>query len=183
MKTLPVLVAAAAIAAGAQGLTAQQRITLTPTAFETFAALPDAKVTWSKDIGRLDGGTGSAIVSAVTLTSPASTPSTMRGIRIEMRHEGTRQSCDLKYVEWSVLCGREPALVFVDEDRLEGLRTAVLSGRAEVHPGHPMGITTYRSGSSGAGVLMFGFEISGRTLTEVADLVSLTAAALKTAPR
>lgn len=161
---------------------ARQNLTLTPTVLETFAARPDATTTWSKELGRL-AGDNMAIVSAVALTSPTSTPSTMRGIRIELRHEGAQRSCDLKYVEWSVLCARDPAVVLIEESRLDGLRTAVLGGRAEVHPGHAMGITTYRSGSNGDGVLMFGYELRGRTLAEFADLVAQAEAALRAAPR
>ena len=113
---------------GRSDLTGQQRLALAPTSLEAFAMQPDARTTWSKFIGRLEGGTASAIISAVAWERAGATPRTMRGIRIELRHEGLRPSCDLRYVEWAVMCDREQAVAYVEEDRLEDLRAGALNG-------------------------------------------------------
>jgi len=57
-------------------------------------------------IGRLEGPTAYAIISAVALES-ASSPRLMRGIRIELRHEGRRPDCNQIYADWTILCERE----------------------------------------------------------------------------
>jgi hypothetical protein len=161
---------------------AQQRFTITPTQLEAFAARPGVKTAWSKFIGRLDGPKAYAIISAVALESETSMPRIMRRIRIELRHEGLRPRCDLVHVEWAVLCDREQATVYVEEGRLEALRTSVLAGSAEVHAGEPAGVTFYRSGI-GSGLLLFGYSVQDRSLEEFAAMVAATQAALATAPR
>lgn len=176
------LVALIPFGTGAMETRAQQRFTFTPTLLEAFAARPAVKTAWSKFIGRLDGPKAYAIISAVALESEPSTPRIMRGIRIELRHEGLRPRCDLLYVEWAVLCDREQATVYVEESRLEGLRTSALAGSAEVHAGAPAGISFYRSGI-GSGLLLFGYSVQDRTLEEFAAMVAATQAALATAPR
>lgn len=178
------LAAVLLLGTGAAGILAQQRFTLAPTPMEAFAAQADAKTTWSKFVSRLEGGTAYATVSAVVLESATSTPKTMRGIRIELRHEGLRPTCNAKYVEWSVMCERELATAYVEESRLEDLRTSVLKGAAEVHAGHPAGITYYRStGPSGSGLLVFGYSLRDRGLEEFAAVVSAAETELKNAPR
>ncbi|MEZ5316219.1 MAG: hypothetical protein R2752_02350 [Vicinamibacterales bacterium] len=165
-----------------------QALTLTPTALETFAARPDVSITWSKLIGLFDGRGAYAVVSAVTLESDGTPRDRMRGIRIELRRDGERRGCDLMHLEWQVLCERPQAQVFIEEARLSQVRAAILSARgAEVHPGHPSGITYFRSSAGGqelnSGVLLFGFGISGRTLEEFAAMIEATEAALAKAPR
>ena len=177
------LVATVLLGTGTTRVRAQPRLAIAPTALEAFAAQPDAKTAWSKFIGRLEGGTAYALMSAVALESASSTPRTMRGIRIELRHEGLRPSCDLKYVEWAVMCDRELAVAYVDASRLEDLRTAVLNGHAEVHPGHPMGVTNYWSSTGASGLLVFGYGLRDRTLEEFATMVATAEAAIKNAPR
>lgn len=70
-------VLAAVMVVGAGGVTAsaeREPRTLTPTRLEAFAAQPDARTTWSKFIGRLDGGWAQAFSSAATIcTVPGST--------------------------------------------------------------------------------------------------------------
>jgi hypothetical protein len=48
----------------------------------------------------------------------------MRGVRIELRHDGPRPSCNLRYAEWAVMRERELATVYVEENRLEDLETS-----------------------------------------------------------
>ena len=166
------------LGAGTMRMQAQQPRTLAPTALEAFAALPDTKTVWSTFIGWLEAPNAYAIISAVVMESSTSTPKIMRGIRIELRHEGPRPSCDLKYAEWVVMCEREQATVYVEESRLDVLRS---SRSTEVHPGHPAGVTHYWSGI-GSGLLLFGYDLRDRS-DEFATMVAAAQAALATAPR
>jgi hypothetical protein len=161
----------------------QQRASLIPTPLEALAAQPDAKTAWSKFVGSLDGRTAYATVTAVAVESAASTPRMMRGVRIDLRHEGLRPSCDLKYVEWSVMCDRENAAAFVEESRLAEFRAAVLRGRAEVHAGHPMGVTDFRSSAPASGLLICGYALQDRRLEELAALLAKASTELQNAPR
>ena len=175
------LVATLLLGAETTGLQAQQGLTLPPTVLEAFAAQPDAKTVWSKFIGRLAGPTAYAIISVVVLES-VSSPRLMRGIRIELRHEGRRPDCNQIYADWTILCERELATVYVEESRLERLRTSVLAGAAAVHAGSPAGISSYRSGY-GSGLIVFGYELQDRTPLEFAAMVAATQATLADAPR
>lgn len=109
--------------------------TLPPTPLEALVAQPGARTMWSKFIGRLDGRSDSAIVTAIAVAAGATPPRLMRGVRIELRHEGLRPTCDQKHVEWSIMCARENAAVYIEEDRLEAFRAAMLTGSAAVRPG------------------------------------------------
>ena len=105
--------------------------TLPVTPLEGLATQPGARTMWSKFIGRLDGRSDSAIVTALAVTTDATAPRLMRGVRIELRHEGARPSCDHKHVEWAVMCARENAAVYIEEDRIEAVRAAMLGGSAQ----------------------------------------------------
>jgi len=159
----------------------QQGPALPPTVLEAFAAKPDAKTVWSKFIGRLEGPTAYAIISAVALESATSTPRLMRGVRIELRHEGRRPNCNLRYADWAILCERELATVYVEESRLEGLRMSVLNGAAAVHAGSPASVSSYSGPRSG--LIVFGYELQDRSPLEFATMVAATHAALADAPR
>jgi len=171
---------AVASASGTLGQTPTR--TLPPTPLEAFAAQPTAHTTWSKFIGRLDGGTASAIVTAIALSDESMPPNVMRGVRIELRHEGPRPSCDLKHVEWSILCARENASVYLDESRLESIRASVLQGNAEIRPGWASGIVRF-GGSNGSGTLIGGYLLYEVTPQAVASSLADAAAKLKTAPK
>jgi hypothetical protein len=79
------------------------------------------------------------------------------------------------------MCDREQAVAYIEESRLEDLRTAVLNGHGEVHPGHPMGVTSYRGGT--AGLLVLGYGLRDRSLEEFATMVAAAEAAIRNAPR
>jgi hypothetical protein len=127
--------------------------------------------------------TSNAAIAAVAIRSAASGPPMMRGIRIELHHKTPPRTCYLEYVECSVMGEREPAVVYVAEGSLDALRTSVLSGHAEVHPGHPLGITNYKSSLGDWGLLLFGYSIRGHTLEEFAGMVAAAQAELVSAPR
>jgi hypothetical protein len=169
-----------ALAAGAAGPSAQR--TLAPTPLEAFVAQPGARTAWSKFIRRLDGGSASAIVTAIASASDATPSRVMRGVRIELRHEGVRPDCDLTHVEWAVMCARENAAIYIEEDRLASIRAALQGGSAEVRSGHPAGITRF-GGGAGSGTLITGYLLYNVTLDDLAAALADAAVQLKTAPR
>jgi hypothetical protein len=154
---------------------------LPPTPLEVLAAQPDAKTKWSKWIGRLDGRTAYATVSAVVIDSARSTPRVLRGVRIDLRHEGLRPSCNLSHVEWAVMCDREQAAAFIEEDRLASFIAAIPRQGAALHPGYPSGVVSFSS-VLGPGVIIGGYKLYGRTLGELAALVDAASRELKAAP-
>ena len=178
-RTLVIVLLLTGIAARVDSRTVavRQPLTLEPTPLEALAQRPDARTVWSRFVGRLDGGTASAIVSAVTIEGFAGTR-TLRGVRIDLRHEGARPRCDLMHVEWAVMCDREQAAVFIEEERLERFRAAVLAGQAEIHPGHRWGVTHFSSGG-GDGILIAGYSLYGRELADLADLLARSATQLQ----
>jgi len=170
--------------AGTIPLKAQQGPSLTPTPLEAFAALPDARTAWSTYIGRLDGGTAYADVSAVALESPTSAPGTRRGVSIELRHEGLRPRCGDRYDEWLILCDRERAIVYIDEADLASLREAYLTDRrAEVHEGHAQDLSSWWKSTGASGLILFGYVLQDRSVEEFVGLLASAEDALRTAPR
>ena len=183
MKAIRNLVAVWLLGAVTTPLMAQQSPAVVPTALEAFAALPDARTVWSKFIGRLDGGTAYAIVSAVAFESATSTPTIKRGLSIELRHEGPRPNCNQIYVAWSIHCDQERAVVYIAESDLEAVRIRyVKEGHAEVHAGHRQDLSSSRS-SEASGLILFGYGLRDRSVEEFAGLMVAAEEALKTAPR
>lgn len=180
---------AIAVISGASVQTAAQRdyqrgrYTLEPTPLEALAISADAHTLWSKYVGRLDGGDNYAIVTAVWIESLTTPSKKLRGVRIDLRHDGPARDCWLMHVESVVMCEREQAAVFIEEDRLDAVRAQVRGGRsAEIHPGHGTGLSTYRS-SYESGLMLCGYALPGRTLDELAAVLDKAAELVKTAPR
>ena len=105
---------------------------LPPTPLEALAGRPTARVTWSKVIGRLESQESRATITALIVEDKASGPSVMRGIRVDLAHIGATPSCDWKYRAWRVMCQRANAAVYVEEGRLEAVRTSLERGAAEL---------------------------------------------------
>jgi hypothetical protein len=178
------VVASAVVIAATAGLgAAQAPRAVFHTPLEAVALEPGARTMWSKFVGRLDGRTASAIVTAVAVRPASAPPTLMRGVRIELRHEGPRPDCDLRFVEWATLCARENAAAYVEEERLDRFRADVLRGNAQLHPGHPSGVTTFWSSSHGGGILIGGYQLFDRRLEDLVALLDAASAELKTAPR
>lgn len=57
---------------------------LRPTRLEAFAAQPSSRITWSKEVGRLEHPEARAVVTALVVENPTQAPHRMRGIRIEL---------------------------------------------------------------------------------------------------
>jgi len=92
-KTCAGLLLAAVVAVGGVTRAQQPSRSLAPTELEAFVAQPGVRTTWSKFVGRIDGRTASAIVTAVASASEIAPARTMRGVRIELRlSELTRPS-------------------------------------------------------------------------------------------
>jgi len=159
------------------------KYTLEPTPLEALATAPDAMTTWSQFLGKLDGGNNFALMTAIAVQSTTAPDTKLRGVGIELRHDGPARDCWLKHVEWTVMCEREQAAVFIEEDRLDAVLAAIRRGNAEAHPGHGSGITTFGSSNGRWGVLFCGYELQGRSLDEVAAMLDAAALALKAAPR
>lgn len=168
----------AATTVGGQDL----RQTLPMTPLEALVSQPGARTMWSKFVGRLDGRSDSAIVTALAVTTDATAPQLLRGVRIELRHEGARPNCDHKHVEWAVICARENAAIYIEETRFQEFRAEMLTGSAYIRPGHPVGVTHF-GGTKGEGTLIAGYLLYGITLQNVADMLDEATAQLKTAPR
>lgn len=171
-----------AVLATGHPIAAKQLRSLSPTPLEAFVAQPGARTVWSKYLGRLDGRTASAIVTAIAVEAGGSPRAIMRGVRIELRHEGATPSCDQKHVEWSIMCARENAAIYFEESRLDSVRTTVLTGPVEVHAGHAVSITTF-GGTNGPGLLITGFLLYNRTPEELAAMLAAGVKELQNAPR
>src|SRR5688572_28611387 len=57
---------------------------LRPTRLEAFAAQPSSRLTWSKEVGRLERPEARAVVTALVVENPTQAPHRIRGIRIEL---------------------------------------------------------------------------------------------------
>lgn len=53
-------------------------------AFERFASKPTAKITWSKEVGRIDTDQAHAVITAIVVEDATQTPGKMRGVRIDL---------------------------------------------------------------------------------------------------
>ena len=81
---------------------------LEPTKFELFAKRSSAKVKWSKKIGTIDEGDSHALITALDVEDSAQSPYTMRGIRIDLSNQTTKDE------------------IYLDESHLEGVKNALL---------------------------------------------------------
>jgi hypothetical protein len=149
------------------------------TMMETFAARPDARTLWSKSLTELRSDSGHVRISAVILGSPTATPRTMGGLRLQLTLEGSRD-CNIIFLEYAVMCDRDPATVYIDVDRLEALRTSLLTtGSAEVHAGHLRGITDH---STESGQMIILGTVFTTTRAVLADVMAAAQDAVRAAP-
>src|SRR5436190_1194794 len=53
-------------------------------AMEHFAKQPTARVTWSKEVGRIETNRAEAVITALIVEDATQTPRQMRGVRIDL---------------------------------------------------------------------------------------------------
>ncbi len=157
---------------------------LRPTALEALVGRPNARVTWSKVIGRLESQESRATITALTVEDKASEPSVMRGIRIDLAHIGPTPSCDWKYQAWRVMCQRADAAVYIEEGRLKAVRDGVERGVAELRPMEFISQYTVKSlGRESTGLIVCGYQFSGGRPGDLAELFTRAITELKAVPR
>jgi hypothetical protein len=123
-------------------------------------------------------------MTAITVEDSTQTPPVMRGVRIDLKHLVPSPQCDQIYTAWKVMCKRANAAVFVEEARLEEVRTWLGRGSAQLR--HAEYISQYGSradGKQSTGVILCGYEFPGRTTSELADMFKSAIDELRPAPR
>jgi hypothetical protein len=144
---------------------------LPPSPLEAFATRPTAKVVWSKLIGHLESLESRATMTALIVEDTSSRPNVMRGVQIDLAHIGGAPRCDWKYRAWNIMCRRVNAAVYVEEGRLEAVRTGIERGAAELRPLEF--ISWYRTNAPGrasSGMIVCGYQFSDRQPDELAAL-------------
>jgi hypothetical protein len=136
-------------------------------------------------IGRLESREARATVTALTVEDATSTPSVMRGLRIDLAHTVANPSCDWKYVAWTIMCRRANAAVYVEEGRLEKVRNRLEGGAAELRPWEFISQYESRVGSAqvSSGLIVCGYQFSDRQGSDLAALFTRAIAELKEASR
>jgi hypothetical protein len=87
------------------------QVSLEPTKLEAFASRPKSRVTWSSQVGRIDGAKTQAIVTALIIEEAGQSANRMRGIRIDLSNENTT---DQIYLEEAKLEAIKKALVEIE---------------------------------------------------------------------
>lgn len=63
---------------------------LQPTPLEAFARQPATHIAWSKEVGRFDSSEAHAVVTALVLEDTAQPPHQMRGVRIDLSSQDSK---------------------------------------------------------------------------------------------
>ena len=140
---------------------------LPPSPLEAFATRSTAKVILLKPIGRFESRKSNATLAVVILEDQTTTAKVMRGLRIDLAHNGATPACDWRYTAWQIMCQRANAAVYVEEARLVEVRNRIAQGAAELRPGEF--ISEY-AGTNSAGLIICGYEFPDRGPSELADL-------------
>jgi hypothetical protein len=151
---------------------------LAPSPLEAFAARATATVVWSKLIGRLESPESRAIVTALIVEDATTTPRVMRGLRIDLAHIGAPPSCNWNYVAWRIMCKRANAAVYVDEGRLEEVRSMLKRGSAVLRPWE---FISHFTSTFSSGLIVCGYQFSYCRGSELAALFTRAIAELKEA--
>jgi len=154
------------------------------TELEAFAAMPTSMVIWASPVGRLDAPESRAIVTAVALEDRG-TQAVMRGLRIDLIHLQPEPSCNLRWLLPSVLCARENAAIWLEEDILARVREGIERGNAENNL-----IISFFTGSfrreapeGTTGLIIGGYQFDGLQPVNLANLIDDGIAELRNAPR
>jgi len=160
---------------------------LRPSPLEAFAARPTARVIWSQSVGQLESQDARAMITALIVEDTTSTPSLMRGLRIDLAHNVANPNCDLRYWAWRIMCERTNAAVFIEERRLVEVRDQLERGVAQL----PEFISPYEQHvNSGGGMVLVakglivcGYQFSDGEPRELAALFTKGIEELKAAPQ
>ena len=153
-----------------------------PSPLEVFAGRPTARVTWSKEIGRLESESR-ATVTALIVEDVTSEPSVMRFIRVDLAHIGAHPTCDWKVSAWRIMCERDNAAFYVEEGRLEAVANDIKRGAAKLRPLEF--IAQYHTTNplqASTGLIVCGYQFSDRRPGDLAELFTRAIAELKAAP-
>ena len=154
-----------------------------PSPLEVFAGRPTARVTWSKEIGRLESQESRATVTALIVEDVTSEPSVMRFIRVNLAHIGGRPTCDWKYRGWRIMCERDNAAVYVEEGRLEAVANDIKRGAAKLRPLELISqYSTTNPAVASTGLIVCGYQFSARRPGDLAELFTRAIVELKAAP-
>ncbi|MCM3872326.1 MAG: hypothetical protein ND895_16715 [Pyrinomonadaceae bacterium] len=94
-------------------------LALQPTKLEAFAGQPTARVTWSKEVGRIESAATRLVATALVVKDDLRPPHRMSGIRIELT---SQNATDLVYLEDAELEVMKKALEGI-ESGIEYFRT------------------------------------------------------------
>jgi hypothetical protein len=135
-------------------------------------------------IGRLESRESRATITALIVEDETSEPRVMRGIRVDLAHVGATPSCEWKYTAWRVMCHRADAAVYVGEGRLEAVRDSLQRGAAQLRPMEFISqYSTTAEGRASTGLIVFGYQFSGRRRGDLAGLFTRAMAELRATPR
>jgi hypothetical protein len=138
---------------------------------EAFAARSTTEVVWSKEIGQLESQKARTRVTALILQDTTSTPSVMRGIRIDLVHTIANPSCDWKYVAWTIMCKHPNASIYIEDVQLEAVSKSLEGGAAQVWPCDQ--ISQYKMVAPDrveTGLIVCGYEFAGSQPGDLAEL-------------
>jgi len=110
---------------------------LQPTPLEWFARQSATHVAWSDEVGRLDSTDAHAVVTAIILEDTAQPPDRLRGIRIDLANQSTKDA------------------VYLDEETLGVYKKAL----NEISHGAPQARNMYAKTVIPGGVGYFGAEV------------------------
>jgi hypothetical protein len=110
---------------------------LQPTPLEWFARQSATQVAWSAEVGRLESNDAHAVVTAIVLEDTGKPPDRLRGIRIDLANQSTKDA------------------VYLDEERL-GVYKKALNG---ISHGAPQARGMYAKTVTPGGVSYFGAEV------------------------
>jgi hypothetical protein len=95
-----------------------QMPSLQPTRLEAFAGHSTAHVAWSREVGRVESAEARAVVTSLVIEDAVQTPRRMRGIRIDLANQNSR---DQVYLEEAKLEAVKKALEEI-ESGIESFR-------------------------------------------------------------
>ena len=176
LVSLVVLIIASPLGVRAQDAPQSTEPVATP--LEAFAANPSTVIVWASPIGRLESPASRAIVTAVAIADRQSL-NVMRGLRVDLVHLQSPDTCGLRFASHAVLCAQANAAVYFEEDILGRVRDGIARGNAEDDL-----IISYVTGREPpTGLIIGGYTFAGRQPSELMALVELGTSELKNAPR